>query len=104
MPPIPPSERSVAARAAAELSWAHTTNRSGRTASARAALWQKFLDEVDCDEVRARHLWKAHFSQLALKSAQARRRVKEASAVVAATETERQTLGATEDRLGGHDA
>lgn len=77
MSPTPATEKSTAARYAAELSWANTVNRSARTAPARNALWQKFLDQVDGDPVRAKHLWKAHFAHLALKSAQARRRVRE---------------------------
>ncbi len=93
MPPTPASERAIAARAAAEMSWANTSDRSRRTAPARAALWQKFLDEVDGDQIRARHLWKAHFASLALKSAQARRRAREATAVSQATEAELRALG-----------
>ena len=96
MPPIPPSEQSMVARAAAELSWANTTDRSARTAPARAALWQRFLDQVDGDEVRARHLWKAHFANLALRSAQARRRAREQVELAESADTELATLGGEE--------
>lgn len=69
-----PAERALRARIAAHESWAATTDRSARTAPARAALDAKFLAEADGDPVRADHLRKAHFARLALKSAQARRR------------------------------
>ncbi|WP_268750685.1 hypothetical protein [Aeromicrobium sp. Root495] len=35
---------------------------------------QKFLDQADGDPVRAEHIKKAYYQQLARKSAQARRR------------------------------
>lgn len=85
---VTPSERSLSARIAAHESWAHTPNRSARTAPARAALDQKFLDAADGDPVRAAHLRKAHFSRLALKSAQSRRRARELTEVADAVETE----------------
>ena len=56
------------------MSWANTKDRSARTAPARAALEQRFLDEAGGDPVRAAHLRKAYFQRLALKSAQSRRR------------------------------
>lgn len=74
------SERSMIGRIAAEESWAKTGDRTARTAPARRALDQKFLDAADGDTVRAEHLRKAHFARLALKSAQSRRRSREASA------------------------
>lgn len=60
-------------RLGAHVSWGNTVDRSARTAPARAALDQKFLDQADGDPVRAAHLRKAYFARLALKSAQARR-------------------------------
>lgn len=72
-----PEELSLQGRIAAHTSWANTRNRSARTAPARDALWQKFLDRADGDPVRAQHLWKAHFQRLSLLSAQARRRTRE---------------------------
>lgn len=68
------SELSLLGRIGAETSWANTKDRTARTAPARAALDQKFLDAADGDAVRAAHLRKAHFARLALKSAQARRK------------------------------
>ncbi len=70
------------------LSWAHTPDRSARTAPARAALDRKFLDAAGGDPVRAAHLRKAHFQRLALKSAQSRRKIKEATAVAETVEAE----------------
>lgn len=67
-------ERSLVASIAAETSWANTSNRTARTAPARAALDAKFLEQAGGDPVRAAHLRKAHFKRLALKSAQARRK------------------------------
>lgn len=88
-----PAERQLAARIAAHLSWANTPNRSARTAPARAALDQKFLDAADGDPVRAGHLRKAYFARLALKSAQSRRKSKELTATAEAAEAELDTLG-----------
>lgn len=81
--PATAAERRLAASAAAHESWANTTDRTARTAKARAALDQKFLDQAGGDPVRAEHLRKAHFARLALKSAQARRKGLEAAAVAA---------------------
>lgn len=78
MPAPLSTERSLVASIAAHESWARTPNRSARTAPARAALDQKFLDAAGGDPVRAAHLRKAHFARLALKSAQARRKGREA--------------------------
>ncbi len=86
--PIPDSERRLAASLAAHESWASTPNRSARTAPARAALDQKFLDQADGDPVRAQHLRKAYFARLALRSAQSRRRSREASAIADAVDVE----------------
>lgn len=71
------SERRLAGQIAAHISWANTTDRSRRTAPARQALEQKFLDQAEGDPQRAASLRKAHFQRLALKSAQARRRARE---------------------------
>ena len=70
---MPESQASSWGRLGAHISWANTTNRTARTAPARAALDQRFLDEADGDPVRAAHLRKAYYQRLALKSAQARR-------------------------------
>jgi hypothetical protein len=75
------------------MSWANTTDRSARTAPGRAALERKFLDEADGDPVRAAHLRKAWFKRLALKSAQSRRKAREATATAEAAEAELEVLG-----------
>lgn len=69
----------------AHVSWAKTEDRTARTAPARAALTQKFLDEAGGDPVRAEHLRRAHFQRMALKSAQSRRKTRALSAEAAAT-------------------
>jgi hypothetical protein len=86
MGPIKDPLRSLQGRIAAHESWARTENRSARTANARAAMWKKWLDEADGDPVRAEHLRKAFYGRMALKSAQARRKIKEARAELAAVE------------------
>ncbi len=78
--PSSPKERSLAGRIAAHESWARTPDRSARTAAARAAIDQSFLEEADGDPIRARHLKKAHYARLSLKSAKARREAKNANA------------------------
>jgi len=88
------SERHIAASIAAHESWAHTPDRSARTANARAALMQKFEDQVDPDGTlppderarRAEHARKAYFQRLALKSAKARRLRADANALDADVE------------------
>ena len=50
-------------RIGAHVSWANTKDRAARTAPARAALAQKFLDAADGDPVRAEHLRKAHYAR-----------------------------------------
>lgn len=82
------AERKLSASIAAHESWAATTDRSRRTAPARAALDRKFLDQASGDPIRAEHLRKAYFARLALKSARARRRIKEAGAELSAAEAE----------------
>ncbi|MGB3763222.1 MAG: hypothetical protein WA966_08365 [Ornithinimicrobium sp.] len=82
------SEQSLVASIAAHSSWAVTEDRTKRTAPARAALDKKFLDAADGDPVRAAHLRKAHFQSLALKSAQARRKVRALNAEAEAAEAE----------------
>lgn len=67
------AERHLIAVVAAHISWANTTDRTARTAPGRRALDQKFLDQADGDPVRAEHLRKAHFANMALKSIRARR-------------------------------
>lgn len=85
---IPSSERSLAARVAAQVSWANTENRTARTAAARAARDQKFLDDAGGDPVRAEHSRKAYFAKLALKSAQSRRKARELTQAAETAEAE----------------
>ena len=76
------SEKSLRGQIGAYTSWSRTEDRSARTAPARKAALQKFEQQVDPngelspDERarRAQYARKAYFKQLALKSAQARRR------------------------------
>jgi hypothetical protein len=86
-------ERRLTASIAAHTSWANTADRTARTASARAARDQKFLDRAGGDPVRAEHLRKAHFAKLALKSAQARRKIKEQTTAAEAAEAELKQAG-----------
>jgi hypothetical protein len=80
-PVAPQHERRLRAQVAAHTSWANTDDRAARTASARSAAMARFEAQVDPDGVlsaaersrRADHARKAYFTQLALKSAQARR-------------------------------
>lgn len=93
MSAVPQSEASMLGRLGAHASWANTTDRAARTAPARAALEQKFLDAADGDPVRAEHLRKAHFQRLALRSAQARRRARELTRQAEAAEAELAAVG-----------
>lgn len=77
------NERSMQMRVAAHKSWAVTTDRSARTAAARrASHWTRFLDkareanpgatEAQIQQI-AESMRKAHFIELARRSAAARR-------------------------------
>ncbi|KRE38500.1 hypothetical protein ASG73_06100 [Janibacter sp. Soil728] len=77
---------------AADMSWANTEDRSARTAPARRALDAKFLEQAGGDPQRAKSLRSAHFKRLALKSAQSRRRAREATEAAVAAETELRSL------------
>lgn len=92
------SERSLSARLAAHESWANTENRSARTAPARAARDQRFLEQAGGDPIRAEHLRKAFFLRLALASAKSRRKAAELTATAEAAEAELEADG------GGPDA
>jgi hypothetical protein len=74
MPEVRPDPyRQLIGRKGGHVSWARTLDRSARTSAARAALEAKFLAEAGGDPVRAEHLRKAFYADLALKSAKARR-------------------------------
>jgi len=95
------AERRLSAQIAAHESWAHTPDRSARTAPARAALMARFEREVDPDGTlppderarRAAHARKAHFARLSLASARSRRKSREFAAEGEAAEAELSTLG-----------
>jgi hypothetical protein len=72
--PLTPAELSLRGRKAAHTSWGNTSDRPARTANGRKAFEDKFLKEADGDPKRAKHLRAAFFADLALKSAQARKR------------------------------
>jgi hypothetical protein len=62
------------ARANAHMSWFHAEDRTARTANARKVLEDKFLAKAGGDPKRAESLRKAFYVNLAIKSAEARRR------------------------------
>jgi len=76
-----PAERSLLAKAAVHTSWSRTTDRSARTAKARAAMDARFEREVDPEGVlppeqrarRAASARSAFYAALAAKSAASRR-------------------------------
>ena len=84
------------AQIAAHVSWANTPDRPARTAAARQAAFDRFERQVDPDGVltpeerhkRAENARRAYFLELALKSAQSRRRAAEALADADAAERE----------------
>lgn len=86
------SERRLRSQIAAHESWAHTEDRAARTAPARRALDEKFLEQAGGDPVRAEHLRKAHFARLALLSASARRKSRELREAAEAAEAELRAL------------
>ncbi|RFZ42689.1 hypothetical protein MSS4_04654 [Mycobacterium marinum] len=67
-------ERSQAGRIGAHRSWANTENRSARTAPGRAKFEAKFLEAAGGDPLRAESLRRAHYAEMAFKSARARKR------------------------------
>jgi len=89
-------ERTLAAKIAAHERWSRVPDRTAATAPARAALMAKFEHQVDPDGTlppeerarRAEHARKAFFGRLALASARARRKGREAAAEGKAAEAE----------------
>lgn len=77
-----PEERALRARLAAHTSWAATSDRAARTASARRAFRDRFADMVDPNhelpeserQERAESARRAFYVSMAYRSAQARRR------------------------------
>lgn len=82
-----PEERILRAKLAAHARWSQADDRTRQTAAAREAFEQRFFTEVDPDNrlapeeraKRAESARKAHYARLALKSAIARRKKREAS-------------------------
>ncbi len=80
--PLTPAERKLRAQLAAHTSWSNTADRTARTAPARQAMRERFERQVDPDGTldpaertrRAESARKAHYSAMALRSVQARRR------------------------------
>jgi|UPI000691FCFF hypothetical protein len=76
-----PASRALQSRIAAHRSWAATSDRSARTAPARAAADRRFEDQIDPERTlpelerrwRADQARKAHYLAMALKSAEVRR-------------------------------
>ena len=93
MPATTSDERALLSSIAAHTSWANTEDRSARTAPARRALDAKFLEQAGGDPKRAAHLRSAYYKRLALKSAQSRRRAREATEAARAAEAELKALG-----------
>jgi hypothetical protein len=73
--------KNINSRIAAEISWAHTADRSARTRPAREAFLKRFEKEVDPDGTlppeerlqRAEHAKRAYMLQLAKRSLSARK-------------------------------
>ena len=83
MPKLSADEARLRAQVAAHESWAQTPDRAARTAPARDALWQRYLERAaelappgatpeDINR-RAEHLRQADMKRMALASARARR-------------------------------
>ncbi len=91
----------MVARIAAAERWAHCDDTTAATAPARRAFDLQFERLVDPDGLlepaerarRAGYARSAHFQRLALKSAQSRRKIKEATAVAEAAEAELSEAG-----------
>lgn len=106
MSPSTPSERALRSRLAAHTKWANTDDPASATAPARQAFLDRFEREVDPEAElsqperarRAEHARKAYFTNLALKSAQSRRKAREARQQADALE---QTATAAESEMDG---
>jgi hypothetical protein len=98
---LTPAERKLRSQLAAHESWAGTENPTERTANARAAFRQRFLDEASGDPVRAEHLRKAFYARMAFESAKARRQAKQSK--LAALKAEIAALEAEEAAGGDSD-
>jgi hypothetical protein len=80
--PLTPAQRTLCAKAAADASWANTSDRSARTAPARQAALARFERQVDPNnelpeeerQRRAASARRSYFRLLALRSARQRGR------------------------------
>jgi hypothetical protein len=78
--PLTPAQRTLRAKAAADASWANTTDRSARTEPARRAALARFEQQVDPNGelpedgrlLRAASARRSYFRFLALRSARKR--------------------------------
>lgn len=85
---LTPEERTLRARQAAYASWANTSDRTARTSAGNQKFFERFVDQVDPERKlpekerlqRADAAFKSYMAGLALKSAKARRKRKEAGA------------------------
>lgn len=93
----------LAQKIGAHRSWANTPNRTARTANARKALEQKFLDESGGDVLAAQALRKVYFLELARRSATARKARKEAERAAHQARIGK-LLAEYDANGGGHDA
>lgn len=81
-----PEDRVLRARLAAHTRWSREADRTRATAAARQAAQERFEKQVDPDgtmdprerAMLAENARKAHFTKMALRSAQARRRSRSA--------------------------
>lgn len=72
---LSPEQRVLRAKVAVHQSWANTTDRTARTAPARAAFMKRFEDQVDPERTlpeaqrkqRAESAMRSHMASLALK-------------------------------------
>jgi hypothetical protein len=80
--PLTPAQRALRAKAAADASWANTSDRAARTEAARRAALSRFERQVDPNgelpekerQQRAASARRSYFRLLALRSARARGR------------------------------
>jgi hypothetical protein len=78
--PLTPAQRTLCAKAAADASWANTSDRAARTAPARQAALARFERQVDPNgelpederQRRAASARRSYFRLLALRSARSR--------------------------------
>lgn len=82
MPPLTPEQTRARASLAAHESWARTPDRAARTAAAREARWQRYLERArelqgpqatpEAVERAAEHLRQADMARMSLKASRAR--------------------------------